>query len=397
MILRLAACLSAALLAPFCGESRKVQKVDVEAMARDLIPVIERATGLAFTQPPAIAVRSRDQVRTYLVHKLDADLPPEELQGVTLAYRLFGLIADTLDLRELLLALYTEQVVGYYDPDSSMLYVVEGTDPAQLRLVLAHELVHGLQGQHVNLDSLLKLRNENDRRMAAQAVFEGQATLASLAAMLPGHKYDTMPEFWREFRRTIRAQQDRMPVFNAAPTIIREALIFPYLAGADFVRWFVREYPDTVPFGRRLPVATEHILYPERYRQRDMPVSLRFVGRTAPLHHDGLGQFETRILLTELSGSESIGAAGALDWGGDQYGVFLANGDYALVWWTVWDRDRAAERFAQLLEREWPKRARPGRRHRVELTRVDTLPAVNLVDAPDEWDGWESVPGVEAR
>ena len=33
------------------------------------------------------------------------------------------------------------------------------------------------------LDSLLGLRQENDRQMAAQAVLEGQATLASLTAM----------------------------------------------------------------------------------------------------------------------------------------------------------------------------------------------------------------------
>ncbi len=383
---------------PVCGDPRPGQQgVDLEVLVRELRPAIEAAVGLEFKEPFAIAVRSREQVRTYLERKLDADFPAEELQGVTTAYRLFGFIPDSLDLRALLLELYTEQVVGYYDPDSAMLYVVEGADPVQLRLVLAHELVHGLQGQYLNLDSLLTLRRENDRRMAAQAVFEGQAMLASLRAMMPEQDHDAMPEFWQEFRRTIREQQNRMPVFSRAPAVIREGLIFPYLAGADFVRWFLREYPDTVPFGRRLPQSTEQILHPERYRERDMPVPLGFADDAGAVYEDALGEFEIRVLVAQLSGSESIGNASALGWAGDRYGVFPAEADHALVWWTVWDSEKAARRFAEVIEREWGKRARAGRAYTVSVSPVEGLPAVNLVDAPETWERWGAIPRVEVR
>jgi hypothetical protein len=357
-------------------------------MVRELVPAVERAVGLRYRTPPRVARRSNEQVRAYLKHKLDADLPPEELAGMTLAYRLFGLLPDTLDLRALLLALYTEQVVGYYDPDSTTLYVVEGTDPAQLRLVLAHELVHGLQGQYVPLDSLLSQRGANDRRMAAQAVMEGQATLASLAALRPEQDYSAMPDFWQEFRWSVRAQQDRLPVFGTAPAVIREGLIFPYLAGADFVRWFAREYPDTVPFGPRVPESTEQILHPERYRERDAPVTLYPDLAARPVYEDGLGEFETRVLFAELSGSESVGSAGALGWAGDRYVVLESGADHALVWWSVWDTDRAAQRVAVLLEREWPRR--PGRRAAVE--RLPDGRGVRLIDAPENWMGWDAPP-----
>lgn len=381
-----------------CGEPRKLRSdIPVESTTAELVPAVERAVGLRFQRPPAIAARSRDQVRSYLRHKLDADLPPEELRGVTVAYRLFGLIPDTLDLRELLLALYTEQVVGYYDPDSSTLYVVEGTDPNQARLVLAHELVHALQGQYLHLDSLLTQPRENDRRMAAQAVMEGQATLASLTALVPRQDYDSMPEFWREFRRSVREQQSSMPVFSAAPLIIREDLIFPYLAGADFVRWFERAYPDTVPFGARLPQSTEQILHPDRYREQDTPVRLRFREGGRAVYEDGLGEFEIRVLLTAMSGSESVGVAGATGWAGDRYAVFAAGSDHALVWWSVWDTERAGRRFAQLLHREWSKRDRGDRRWRVVSGTVESLPAAQLVDAPADWAGWKKVPEVEVR
>ncbi len=380
-----------------CGEARTLSSgVPIESATAELVPVVERAVGLRFQRPPGIAARSREQVRSYLRHKLDTDLPPEEVRGLTLAYQLFGLMPDTLDLRALLLALYTEQVVGYYDPDSSMLYVVEGTDPAQARMVLAHELVHALQGQYLNLDSLLNQPHENDRRMAAQAVMEGQATLASLTMLLPEGGYDSMPDF-RQFRRSVREQQARMPVFSTAPVIIQEDLIFPYLAGADFVRWFQRSHPDTLPYGRWLPQSTEQILHPDRYRDDDAPVRLAFRSDRDVVYEDDLGEFETRVLLTELSGSESVGIAGALGWAGDRYAVLTSDSDHALVWWTVWDTEQAGRRFAQLLERDWSRRQRPGRRVLVVGGTIGPHPAVQLVDAPLSWAGWGKVPVVEVR
>ncbi len=388
--------LLAALLASGCTREQTQDKNQIHVMAEQVIPRVERAVGLPFKEPPGIAVRSRSEVHGYLTRKLDSDFPPDELERVSIAYRLFGFIPDTLDLRSLLLALYTEQVVGYFDPDSSMLYVVEGTDPFQLRVVLAHELVHALQGQYVALDSILSIRHENDRKAAAQAVMEGQATLASLIALMPDQDLSAMGDFWQEYRTTVRAQQLQMPVLASAPLVIREGLIFPYLAGADFARWFASNYRDTVPFGPRLPTSTEQILHPEHYFKGDRPVDLHVIGDD-PIYRDNLGEFETRILLTGLSGSESVGATGALGWGGDRYAVFEAKAGFALVWWTVWDTEPIAARFANLIGREWGKLSKTGRRHVVEQMAIDGHAGVRLVDAPLDWAGWKKLPRVQVR
>ncbi len=42
-------------------------------MAREIVPAVERAVGLAFKRPPVVAVRSREQVRTYLNRKMAED------------------------------------------------------------------------------------------------------------------------------------------------------------------------------------------------------------------------------------------------------------------------------------------------------------------------------------
>ncbi len=87
-----------------CGDRGEAQWEDqLQSLAREVIPGVERAVGLPFKYPPAVAVRSREAVREYLISQLAKDLPPEEIERLTLAYRLFGLIPDTLDLESLLL------------------------------------------------------------------------------------------------------------------------------------------------------------------------------------------------------------------------------------------------------------------------------------------------------
>jgi hypothetical protein len=382
-----------------CVRPQPTTEQEVQRLAADVIPRVERSVGVAFRTPPAFAVRTREQVRQYLIDRLDAEYPDSAMQHIALAYRLFGVIPDTLDFRDLLLAVLSEQVVGYFDPDSATLYVVEGTDPVQVRLVLAHELVHALQGQYLPLDSILESQGDNDRKMAAQAVLEGQATLSSLTAMLDSSQVNQLGDFWRDLRQNVREAQQRMPVFAAAPLIVREGLLFPYLAGADFMRWFAAEYPDTQPYGPRMPRSTEQILYPERYRAGDEPLRLRVAappaGVGALVYQDNWGEFETRIILQELTGSESLATAGALKWAGDRFAVFAAAAGSAVAWWSAWDDAPAAEKFATMLGRSWgARRAAPGRRWTVERMSVAGHPLVRLIDAPDRWAGWRRPPAV---
>ena len=65
-----------------------------------------------------------------------------------------------------------------------------------LHLVLAHELVHALQHQYLPLDSILHDSTDADRQAAAQAVLEGQATLVSLVALVPGMDLTSNDAFW---------------------------------------------------------------------------------------------------------------------------------------------------------------------------------------------------------
>jgi hypothetical protein len=366
-----------------------------------MIPSVERASRLRFRQRPVVLRRTRAQVRDYVIHKFDDDLPPAELGGAQAAYRLFGLIPDSLDLRRTMVDLLTEQVAGYFDPDSNALYIPTDIDPSQARLVISHELVHALQHQYVNLDSLVELKRQNDRRSAAQAILEGQATLAQILVLMPEQKIESLPNFW-DLRTALGGQQDQMKVFGSAPLWLRESLIFPYLGGAEFVRWFDHEYPGKQPYGVLMPVSTEQILHPARYVAGDRPDGVAFEspGPDTVRYEDGLGEFEIRLLLQQHLGDDSAAALFATGWDGDRYQVLGRGspggaGAYALVWYTLWDDKAAAARFKKALESAWAKR-RPSvqavRRSEIRQLVVGSVPVVRLVDAPAGWAGWKRVP-----
>jgi len=393
------ALIASAVAGAGCSErARAVQReAELKQVVDQMMAPVERATGLTFKRHPKVLERTRRQVRDYVIHKFDDDLPPSELQGMEAAYRLFGLLPDSVDLRRTVIDLLTEQVAGYFDPDSNALFIPTDVDPALARITVSHELVHALQAQYVGIDSVIHQERQNDRRSAAQAILEGQATLAQILVLMPEQNVDSLPDFW-EMRDAFGKQQAEMTAFASAPPWLRESLIFPYLGGAEFVRRFRHLHPARQPFGALMPVSTEQILHLDRYEAGDRPEHLEFV-RPSPdtvIYDNDLGEFETRLLLEQLLHNSATAATLATGWGGDRYEVYGSPAD-ALVWYTVWDDARAADQFAAGLKRGWGERRTDGRVRRSDISRLPLggLPGVRLMDAPPDWAGWKHVPTVK--
>ena len=370
-------------------------EAELRDMVRRMMPSVAQAAHLSFKREPLVLRRSRDQVRDYVIHKFDQDLPPGELTGLEAALRLFGLIPDTLRLRPTMIDLLTEQIAGYYDPDSNALYIPADIEPSQLRVVVSHELVHALQDQYVSLDSIITQQGHNDRRSAAQAILEGQATVAQISVLMPEQRPDTFPVGWFWRQRVVAARlQGQMAQFARAPIWLREGLIFPYLGGADFIVWYRHNRPEGSVL-TAMPTSTEQILHPDRYAAGDDPTELAFGAPADTVRYeDGLGEFETRLLLQQHLGDETEAALLAAGWDGDRYQVLGRQAD-ALVWYSVWDDVRAADRFAGGLERAWQKRrSLKDRRSEIKRVTINGRPGVRLVDAPVAWAGWKHLPQV---
>lgn len=388
--------------------------------AAALAPEIEQAVGLRFRTPPRIERRSRGDVHEFVMATLARPEARSQLAAQQLAYRRLGLIPDTLDLAAVLGRALDEQVAGYYDPRSKTLYLVDGIDSATTTTTLRHELVHALQDQHLNLDSVLTRGRDADADAAAHAALEGQAMWVQLgggrdiASRLPGG--------WDRVRQEIRANADRAPQLSTAPLVVREGLLFPYLSGAELAR-------QAAAVGRldtlvlRLPTSTRQVLHPGVYltpppadRNGSAP---RLVSVTLPAPGAGtltasntLGEFDTRLFLYQQSSDLGGAARAAAGLAGDRWAAVRTGGGEAFVWLTVWDSGVDAAEFYQAAREAVGKRyegaradssaprgrgagstntftsaARDGGRVvRVRALDVQGRPAVLYVDAPSAGD-----------
>jgi hypothetical protein len=326
----------------------------------DAVPRIEKATGLKFKSSPRVELRSREQVRDFLVKQFDQSSPAAEMKGEEAAYKLLGMIPDSLDLRRFLLAVLTEQVVGYYDPATKVLYVVKGADDKLAAITITHELVHALQDQYVNLDSIEKATSDNDRLSAAQAVIEGQAQYEQLSIMLGGSDNIALRIGGRDrVREMIRENQSAMPVFATAPMVIQESLLFPYLSGADFVQRFESARGKANPL-LTLPVSTEQILHTPAFfgSPPDVPsvVTLPVPRGVASVYANDLGEFGTRLFLYQQLGDQELAARAAAGWDGDRYVVVDGAGGRGIIWASVWDSSLEAAEFSDALTRATARR-----------------------------------------
>ena len=327
---------------------------------RKTLPVLEESSGLAFTKLPVLEERTKDEVRSFIEAQFNEQLPPLELAGAQEAYRIFGLLPDTLDLRAFFIELLAEQVAGYYDPATKVLYVVKDAAPELREVTITHELMHALQDQHTRLDSVQTLKGDNDRMVAMQSVIEGQATYEQFALMTGGSDMGLrIPGGWDRVRDLIRSGQSSMPKFSTAPMLIQETLLFPYLSGAEFVRQFKRARSGQTPFAP-FASSTEQVLHPSRYLDSipDLPtrVTLRPSRAGTPVHEDNLGEFETRLLLFQHTKDEGLAVAGAAGWDGDRYQVVNTPSGSALGWLTVWDTQVDAIEFRDVMERAIERR-----------------------------------------
>lgn len=356
-----------ALFASACGKDGDDRFADVEKngpydkIVQENIPLLEKATGLTFKRFPVVKATTTDEVRAFAEKAITEEPAASEIRGQEAVYRQLGMLPDTLDLRKFLLDVLEEQVVGLYDPETDILYV-RSDKPAELtNPTIQHEMIHALQDQYLNLDSIQKLSGDNDRLGALKAIIEGQATYEQLIAMVGGasNLAARLPGGWERVRDIIREQQASMPVLSSSPMIIQETLIFPYLSGAEFAKRFKEKHPDKSLL-EDLPQSTEQIIHANAYfgSPRDEPVTVTLPAPRsgARVYENNLGEFETRLFLYQHLKDQDAAIRGAAGWDGDRYMLLRTPQGDGIAWVTVWDSAVDGGEFADLMQRLIGKR-----------------------------------------
>lgn len=347
-----------------CGVARA--EVDPQRLARE----VSQLRGLPLKRPIESEVIDRAELRRRLVALAAEDKTQAELASEALALARWGMIARATRYEALLVDLLSEQIAGYYDPGTAKLTLPAAADPdpGWAELVLAHELQHALQDQTYDLDKLEDLPGtESDALVARRALVEGDGVAVMIELMLrrAGMRVPwTDPQLVASVEAAMVAGKD--DALARAPLAIREAMLFPYRAGFQFVAALRQRQPWSAVDAafRRPPRSTEQILHPAKYLADEAPQPVT-LGALAALpgyavaHDTVWGELGFSLLLRSHRTDARAAAIAAAGWGGDRMIVLARPGDRRvgkaigiarLEWDTEVDAIEAAEAAGKAID-----------------------------------------------
>jgi hypothetical protein len=326
------------------------------ALYAEIEAQVSALRGITATTPVARGVFDVPGLCAYLRESLRKDNPAELIAATDTLYHELQLLPAGMTLEKVYLDLLTSQVAGLYDDDTKHMYVVtkSGAIGPLEKITYAHEYTHALQDQAFGLRKLVgEAKDQGDRALARSALIEGDATL--------------LMSLWAQQQLTaaelaeVASTSDPAgaAALEAAPTILRDSLLFPYTSGLTVA---LGGFQSGGGFGgvdalfASPPDSTEQVLHPDKFAAREEPVTVTIPKDLATslgagwtvLLQDTLGEFQLEILLRE--GGASGTRTAAAGWGGDRVALVEGpSGAVGVVLDTVWDSNDDASEFETAL------------------------------------------------
>lgn len=350
------------------------------------------ATGLPVLHSVHRQLVTRDEVEHYLMQQLHDDRDAKRLERSELVLKKFGLLDRDFQLQPFLIQLLREQIAGYYNDKTKTVNLLDWIPPAEQKPVLAHELTHALQDQHIHLakwdqqsdQDIAKNVQQDNRHIATDeqdtardAVVEGQAMAVFIDyALAPaGKNILTAPEVVEKMNQAMADSTDS-PTLSHAPLLLQQSLIFPYVAGLDFVRTVLAAKGKQAAFAGTLdrpPSSTYEIMTPKVYLHH-APIPLLHMPDIHPLidpqyrpYDIGvMGEFDVKIL-AEMFGGQRAAKALTPAWRGGIYYTAQSKSakdgseqdspaSLALLYLSRWATPQAAQTFADIYAQEIPRK-----------------------------------------
>jgi hypothetical protein len=302
--------------------------------ADEVLTEMSRLLDLPIKEPLKKSLRSKQEIRDYLVREEEDDKDAPQRYADDKALEAFGLIPKDFPLDSFLLDVLTDQVAGLYDAKTKEFYIADWIPIDEQKEVMAHELTHALEDQSFHIDPWIKAARPNDdAELARDAVSEGSALAAMMDYGLRDQKVGVrdIPDVTPVLRNGALGEMDKDANLKDAPRIIRDELIFPYLAGTTFSQQFLKAnsgWPDLKKIFDNPPVSTQQIIHPNLYLAgvKPFPVTLPAWKDVVPanwklLEENVLGEFCLSEVLTQFLGQDRATTVSAA-WAGDRYAVF---------------------------------------------------------------------------
>jgi hypothetical protein len=319
-----------AATAPPAVAQPKANNAEFSAAADEVLQQVSEITGLKLLTPVKKTLRSRDEIRAYVLREMDEDKNPAERNADARSAEAFGLIPKGFNLDNFMVDLLTEQIAGLYDPKAREFYIADWIPIDDQRMVMAHELTHALQDQHFQIEMWEKAARPNDdAELAREAVLEGSAMAAMIDYLLQGKGYSVV-DIPAIDPSMFAGDMSQSPKLQEAPPFLRDSMVFPYFGGLTFSTAILKSarWKGLSAVFERPPVSTQQIMHPALYKSGKAPVAVtmpsfqKLLGPDwAKLDENVMGEFGWMEILKQFLG-ENIAKPLAAAWGGDRYALY---------------------------------------------------------------------------
>jgi hypothetical protein len=310
--------------------SHTASNADFAAAADEVLGQMSDITGLKLVSPLKKSLRTREQIRAYVIKEMDDDKDADERYAGERSAEAFGLLPKGFDLDTLMIDLLTEQIAGLYDPKTHEFYVADWIPIVDQKMVMAHELTHALEDQHFQIEKWSKAARPNDdAELAREAVLEGSAMAAMVDYLMAGtgRSLQDLPDINPAL---LLGDMENTPTLAKAPPFLKDALIFPYLDGLTFSAAVLKGagWSNLPGVFNKPPVSTQQILHPELYKaNKPSPVvTLPAMDKTIgpgwkKLEDNIMGEFGWKEVLKQFLGDNKATPLSTA-WDGDRYQVY---------------------------------------------------------------------------
>src|SRR5438046_2490934 len=353
------------------ADSKTTNNAEFIAAADEVLGQLSQITGLKLLTPLKKSLRSREEIRAYVIKQMNEDKNAAERYADQRSAEAFGLLPKGFDFDSFMINVLTEQIEGLYDPTTREFYIADWSPLADQRMVMAHELTHALEDQHFQIETWLRAARPNeDAELARDAVLEGSAMAAMVDYLMlgTGRSLKDVPDFDPGM---LIGDLGSTPTLQKAPPFLQDPLILPYLGGLTFSAAVMKNTGWAALPGlfEKPPVSTQQILHPALYRSGKTPSSVTLPplekllgGNWSKLDENIMGEFGWKEVLKQFLDNDRTKTLAAA-WDGDHYIVFEQKRTKKLILVTRLhlDSEEHAARFfgqySEALEKKYSERS----------------------------------------
>jgi len=320
---------------------------------------------LDFTRQVPVVVNDPEQAQRAIIAQIARDHSDEELRIGGESGAMTGLYPPDIDLKRQTVDLLREEMIGFYNPDTMQMVIVQVPDnhttsevtrfgPGLTSMVLAHELTHALQDQHFNIEKMLQqVKDNDDQTLALKCVAEGDATLAGFGYVsggLTSTNVDLMVSRLATLPSTAAAKEHTIPLAVTIP------MLFQYSSGSHFVAeaWRRGGWRAVDQLYRDPPRSSQQIMQPELYFDHPTPpVHIELVGYENLLSDwkkvddDTYGELLLKLILQHNLPPHAAAFATLERWAGDRIITLQKGKALSLLWFIAFHDQAAADGFAR--------------------------------------------------